>query len=96
MIPALGYCIHSILLYQFSDETDYQVLYKDTLDWGNRPNKSAIVCVSIVLFVLPCVHLLQVVIFKTKLKLFDRYDMKKHYCVNDVSDSYDSYLGLEI
>ena len=60
------YIIHSLLLYYCADDPEYQILYEETLDWGNYPTTSLIVVISVSFVVMPLSHTIQFLIFMTR------------------------------
>ena len=74
-VLAVLYTTHSLLIFHFSNDTDYKVLYEDTLDWGNAPEMSVIVCVAVGLVVMPLTHAAQLGV----VKLRDRYLARKYH-----------------
>ena len=47
------FLLHSMILFFVSDRVDYQIIYEETLDWGNYPQRSLLLCVIVVLFFIP-------------------------------------------
>ena len=47
------FLLHSMILFFVSDRVDYQIIYEETLDWGNYPQRSLLLCVVVVLFFIP-------------------------------------------
>ena len=47
------FLLHSMILYFVSDRVDYQIIYEETLDWGNYPQRSLLLCVAVLLFSIP-------------------------------------------
>jgi len=64
----LLYVLQSLLLFYFSTDEDYKILYEETLDWGNYPTKSFSVCFSVLFILMPAVHLGQYSLYKTKIR----------------------------
>ena len=80
-VLAVLYTTHSLLIYNFSSDEAYKVLYEDTLDWGNAPEMSIIVCISVGLIVMPLTHAAQ----KGLVTLRDRY-LKRKYADTSMTD----------
>ena len=47
------FLLHSMILFFVSDRVDYQIIYEETLDWGNYPQRSLLLCVIVVMFFIP-------------------------------------------
>ncbi|CAG5109653.1 Oidioi.mRNA.OKI2018_I69.chr2.g4168.t1.cds [Oikopleura dioica] len=74
----IGCCflIHSLMLYFVSDRVDYQIIYEETLDWGNYPQRSLLLAIVVLLFAIPLVHLMVYYIQRKRDKMLDRSGFK--------------------
>ncbi|CBY23479.1 unnamed protein product [Oikopleura dioica] len=70
------FLLHSMILFFVSDRVDYQIIYEETLDWGNYPQRSLLLCVIVVLFFIPIVHLGVYTIQRRRDRMLDRAGFK--------------------
>ena len=76
------YTAHTLILYFCSSNEKYKILYEETLDWGNYPEMSIIVCTVVGFIVMPICHLVQLTI----VKLRDRYILQPKAYQNQEND----------